>query len=86
MYYGWSREFLDRILRAEGLLTGTAFIVIKAAERFTNPTTAISRLWQTDFTYLKVTGWGWYYVSAVLATSHATSWLTSSASPWRRRT
>jgi putative transposase len=55
-----------RILRAEGLLTSPAFIVIKAAERFANPTTAVNQLWQTDFTYLKVTGWGWYYLSTVL--------------------
>jgi transposase InsO family protein len=47
-------------------LTSPAFIVMKAAERFTNPTTAVNQLWQTDFTYLKVTGWGWYYLSTVL--------------------
>jgi len=47
-------------------LTSPNFIVMKAADRFANPTTAINQLWQTDFTYLKVTGWGWYYLSTVL--------------------
>jgi transposase InsO family protein len=39
---------------------------MKAADKFANPTTAINPLWQTDFTYLKVTGWGWFYLSTVL--------------------
>ena len=40
--------------------------MIKAAEAFKDKTTAPNQLWQTDFTYLKVTGWGWYYLSTVL--------------------
>jgi transposase InsO family protein len=39
---------------------------LKAADRFANPTTAINQLWQTDFTYLKIIGWGWFYLSTVL--------------------
>ena len=53
-------------MKAEGLVTSRAFIIMKAADRFANPTTAINQLWQTDFTYLKVTGWGWFYLSTVL--------------------
>src|SRR6201984_631355 len=39
---------------------------MKAGGRFANPTTAPNQLWQTDFTYLKVIGWGWFYLSTVL--------------------
>jgi hypothetical protein len=38
---------------------------MKAADRFANPTTAPNQLWQTDFTYLKIIGWGWFYLSTV---------------------
>src|SRR3954471_1907467 len=48
------------------LITSPAYIVITAADAFRDKTTAPNQLWQTDFTYLKVTGWGWYYLSTVL--------------------
>jgi putative transposase len=48
------------------VITSPAFILMKAADRFANPTTAPNQLWQTDFTYLKVIGWGWFYLSTVL--------------------
>src|SRR5258708_2164864 len=54
------------LLKDHGLITSPAFILMKAADRFANPTTAPNQLWQTDFTYLKVIGWGWFYLSTVL--------------------
>ena len=55
-----------RILKAHDLITSPAFIGIKAAKEFKDKTTAINHLWQTDFTYIKVLGWGWFYLSTVL--------------------
>ena len=64
--YFISEDTVYRILKEHDLVTSPAWIVMKAADRFDQPTTAINQLWQTDFTYLKVTGWGWYYLSTVL--------------------
>jgi len=64
--YFVSEASVYRLLKAHDLITSPAYIVIKAAEEFKDKTTAPNQLWQTDFTYLKVTGWGWYYLSTVL--------------------
>ena len=64
--YFVSESSVYRMLKALDLITSPAFIVIKAADEFHDKTTAINQLWQTDFTYLKVVGWGWFYLSTIL--------------------
>ena len=64
--YFVSEASVYRLLKSQDLIPSPAYIVIKAAEEFKEKTTAPNQLWQTDFTYLKITGWGWYYLSTVL--------------------
>ena len=64
--YFVSEASVYRLLKAHDLITSPAFILVKAADAFHTPTTAPNQLWQTDFTYLKVIGWGWFYLSTVL--------------------
>jgi len=64
--YFVSESTVYRLLKARDLITSPAFILMQAADRFSQPTTAVNQLWQTDFTYLKVIGWGWFYLSTVL--------------------
>ena len=64
--YFVSEASVYRLLKAHDLIASPAFIVMKAADEFKDKTTAPNQLWQTDFTYLKVIGWGWFYLSTVL--------------------
>jgi putative transposase len=63
--YFVSEASVYRLLTVHDLIASPAFVVMKAAE-FKDKTTAPNQLWQTDFTYLKVIGWGWFYLSTVL--------------------
>ncbi len=64
--YFLSESSVYRILKAHDLVTSPAYVVMTASDRFEHPTRRPNELWQTDFTYLRVVGWGWYYLSTVL--------------------
>jgi putative transposase len=65
---GWfiSESSVYRILKERNLITSPAWIVMSAADEFKNKTTRVHQQWQTDFTYFKIIGWGWYYLATVL--------------------
>ena len=64
--YFISESSVNRILKRCDLITSPAYIVMSARDRFQYPTRRVNELWQTDFTYFRVVGWGWYYLSTVL--------------------
>jgi putative transposase len=64
--YFVSESSVYRILKAADLITAPDYVTIKAADEFKDKTTDINQLWQTDFTYFKIIGWGWYYLSTIL--------------------
>ena len=64
--YFVSEATVYRLLKTHDLITSPAFVVIKAAEEFKDKTTRPNEMWQTDFTYFKIIGWGWVYLSTVL--------------------
>ena len=56
--YFVSEATVYRLLKAHDLITSPAYVVIKAADRFHTQTTRPNEMWQTDFTYFKIIGWG----------------------------
>ena len=64
--YFVSESSAYRILKEADLITAPDYVVIKAADEFKDKTTGINQMWQTDFTYFKIIGWGWYYLSTIL--------------------
>lgn len=61
-----SESSVYRILKSRGLITAPTHIFLSAADEFTHKTSFVHQMWQTDFTYFKILGWGWYYLSTVL--------------------
>lgn len=61
-----SESIVYRLLKANDRITSLAFILMQASDRFQHQTKRVNEMWQTDFTYYKVIGWGWYYLSTVM--------------------
>jgi putative transposase len=64
--YFISESSVYRILKAHDLITSPAYILMQAGDSFKNLTRRIHELWQTDFTYFRIVGWGWYYLLTVM--------------------
>ena len=64
--YYISESSVYRILKSNGLITVPSFRIMSASDSFHDKTTAVNQMWQTDFTYFKIFGWGWYYLSTIL--------------------
>jgi transposase-like protein len=56
--YFLSESSVYRILKAYDLITSPAFVLLSASDCFSQPTRRVNEMWQTDFTYLRVIGWG----------------------------
>lgn len=61
-----SESSVYRILKANGLIQLPEHIFIQAADEYHTKTAFANEMWQTDFTYFKIIGWGWYYLSTVI--------------------
>jgi len=64
--YFVSESSIYRLLKEHDLITSPAYILMQASDKFQNPTTRVNEMWQTYFTYFKIIGWGWYYLSTIL--------------------
>ena len=64
--YFISETSVYRILKGYDLITSPAFDIVKASDKFKNPTKRVNEMWQTDFTQFKVVSWGWYYLCTIL--------------------
>ena len=61
-----SESSVYRVLKEYDLIASPAWIMMEAADEFSQKTKRVNELWQTDFTYFQIVGWGWYYLSTVL--------------------
>lgn len=61
-----SESTVYRLLRRKGLVKAAEVVGFKAAKEYHRKTTGPNEMWATDGAYLKVLGWGYYYLVTVL--------------------
>lgn len=61
-----SESSVYRILKVKGLIQQSEHRFMTASNEFRHKTIRVHKMWQTDFTYFKIIGWGWYYLSTVI--------------------
>lgn len=61
-----SESSVYRILKANDLIEVCQHDIIKASDEYHTKTKFQNEMWQTDFTYFRVQGWGWYYLSTIM--------------------
>lgn len=54
------------ILKREGLIKSAELVMFKAGKEYHRKTKRSHEFWATDCAYLKVMGWGWYYLVTVM--------------------
>jgi len=61
-----SESTVYRILKREGLIKPAEIKGFKASNEYHHKTKRPNEMWATDCSYLKVTGWGYYYLVTVM--------------------
>lgn len=61
-----SESTVYRILKAKGLIPDREMKGFPAGDEYLDKPKRVNEQWQTDATYLKVVGWGWYFLISIL--------------------
>jgi transposase InsO family protein len=61
-----SESTVYRILKSKGLIPDREFKGFEAAGEYSYKPKRVNEQWQIDATYMKVVGWGWYFLISVL--------------------
>ena len=61
-----SESSVYRILKSNGLIEQVEHRFLAAADEYHTKTKFVNEMWQTDFTYFRIVGWGWYYLSTII--------------------